>query len=330
VNKKFWCVLTVLLVLVNLLFVNVKAVIADEVGSWSKIELPTTSTLLDLAFTGSDTQHGWLVGAEGTILETNNAGNTWEIRHLDLGDGNYRFMSVSFSGNEGWIAGKPSLLLHTVDGGQSWARIALSSKLPGDPMLVKALGPNSAEMATDIGAIYRTQDAGQNWKAMVTQAVGAVRNLNRNEDGRYIAVSAKGNFYSTWQPGDAAWVQHNRNSSRRVQNMGYGPDGRTWMLNRGGQLQFSKVDTIDEWEKPQFPRDAEGYGMLDLAYQDLDNIWVAAGSSKLLHSEDRGETWHKENDLEGVGANFYKVIFLGQNRGFILGQSGTLLAYSRP
>lgn len=329
-NKKLWCVLAVLLVLINLVFVDVKAAFASEANTWYKIELPTKSMPLDLDFTGSDPQHGWLVGSECTLLETSNGGNTWEVRHLDLGDGNYRFMSVSFSDNEGWIAGKPGLLLHTVDGGQSWSRIALSSKLPGDPFLVKALGPNSAEMATDIGAIYRTQDAGQNWKAMVTQAVGAVRNLNRNEDGRYIAVSAKGNFYSTWQPGDAAWLQHNRNSSRRVQNMGYGPDGRTWMLNRGGQLQFSKVNTIDEWEKPQFPRDAEGYGMLDLAYQDENNIWVASGSSKLLHSDDRGATWHKEEALEDVGANFYKVVFFDRNRGFILGQSGTLLAYSAP
>jgi photosystem II stability/assembly factor-like uncharacterized protein len=330
VIKKLWCMLAALLMLVNLVCVDVKVVNATEISAWQKIELPTTSTPLDLAFTDSNPQHGWLVGAENTLLETNNGGNTWEVRHLDLGDGNYRFVSVSFSENEGWIAGKPALLLHTVDGGQSWSRIALSSKLPGDPILVKALGANSAEMATDIGAIYRTQDAGQNWKAMVTQAVGAVRNLNRSEDGRYIAVSAKGNFYSTWQPGDAAWVQHNRNSSRRVQNMGYGPDGRAWMLNRGGQLQFSQANTLDEWEKPQFPREAEGYGMLDLTYQDENNIWVAAGSSKLLHSTDRGETWHKEDSLESIGSNFYKVIFLDRNRGFILGQSGTLLGYSAP
>jgi photosystem II stability/assembly factor-like uncharacterized protein len=329
VNKKLWCLLTVLLVLVNFLFANVKAVIADETAEWHKVELPTKATPQDLAFTGSDFRHGWLVGSENTILETNNGGNDWEARHLDLGDGNYRLVSVSFSDNEGWIAGKPALLLHTVDGGQSWSRIGLSSKLPGDPMLVKALGANSAEMATDIGAIYRTQDAGQTWKAMVTQAVGTVRHLNRNEDGRYIAISAKGNFYSTWQPGDAAWTQHNRNSSRRVQNMGYSPDGRTWMLNRGGQLQFSQPDTLDEWEKPQFPRDAEGYGLLDLAYQDRDNIWIAAGSSKLLHSEDGGETWHKETYLEDVGANFYKIRFLARNRGFILGQSGTLLVYDQ-
>lgn len=314
---------------VILCFANIPTAMASH-GGWHKVDLPTKANLLDIAFTGSNPNHGWLLGTESTLLETNDGGKTWEVRQLGLGDGNYRFVSVSFSGDEGWIAGKPSLFLHTEDGGKSWTRIGLSAKLPGEPTLVNALGAHSAELATDIGAIYRTQDDGRNWKAMVTQAVGAVRNLYRNADGRYIAVSAKGNFYSTWAPGEAAWEQHNRNSSRRVQNMGYAPDGRTWMLNRGGQLQFSEVGTLDKWDKPQYPKVAEGLGLLDLSYQDAQNIWITGGSSTLLHSHDGGKSWLKEEDLDGVGANFYSISFFSNNRGFILGQDGTLLSYAQP
>ena len=39
---------------------------------------------------------------------------------------NYRFTSISFSGDEGWIVGKPAILLHTTDAGKSWERIPLS------------------------------------------------------------------------------------------------------------------------------------------------------------------------------------------------------------
>lgn len=328
-NKNFWRIFVALLLVFACGFTNIQAAIASDSGSWHQVPLPTKANLLDIAFTGNNPEHGWLVGTDSTLLETNNGGKTWEPRQLNLGEGIYRFVSVSFKGEEGWIAGKPALLLHTKDSGKSWTRIRLSSKLPGDPTLVKALSANSAEMATDIGAIYRTEDEGQNWKAMVTQAVGAVRNLYRADDGRYIAVSAKGNFYSTWAPGDQAWKQHNRNSSRRVQNMGYAPDGRTWMLNRGGQLQFSEANTIDKWEKAQYPKAAEGIGLLDLAYQDDQNLWLTGGSSSLLHSNDGGKSWHKETSLEEVGANFYSVAFIGKERGFILGQDGTLVSYSK-
>jgi photosystem II stability/assembly factor-like uncharacterized protein len=334
VNKKIKRLFALLLACVTLFCMSVstgvEAVASSESNTWHQVELPTKSTLLDMTFSASDPNRGWVVGTDATLLATTDAGKTWQPQTLDLGDNAYRFVSVSFLGDEGWVAGKPSLLLHTKDGGKSWSRIGLSSKLPGEPTLIKALAPNTAEMATDIGAIYRTEDNGQNWKAMVTQAVGAVRNLYRNDDGRYIAVSAKGNFYSTWQPGDSAWTQHNRNSSRRVQNMGYAPDGRTWMLNRGGVLQFSEVGTLDKWQKPLSPKDANGLGLLDLAYQDDQNIWVTGGSSRLLHSPDNGKTWHRDESTKNLGANFYGVYFFGYDRGFILGQDGTLLAYDLP
>ncbi|MEI6426982.1 MAG: photosynthesis system II assembly factor Ycf48 [Pseudanabaena sp. ELA607] len=297
-------------------------------GSWHQVSLPTNTIPLDLTFVKENPNRGWLAGTDATLLRTDNGGQTWQQIKLDLGDGIYRFVSVSFSGDEGWVVGKPALLLHTANGGQSWTRIGLNSKLPGDPEMITALGVNTAEMTTDLGAIYQTDDQGQNWKALVTQAVGAVRNLNRSESGAYIAVSNKGNFYSTWFPGETAWSQHNRNSSRRVQNMGFGKDGRVWMLNRGGQLQFSEVGNLGSWEKAQAPRAASGFGLLDLAYQDEQNIWVSGGSSRLLHSNDGGKSWHRDESVKNVGANLYRIYFFDHDHGFIIGQNGTLLAYS--
>jgi photosystem II stability/assembly factor-like uncharacterized protein len=300
---------------------------AEMVGSWSVVPLPSPDTPIDMTFSDTNPDHGWIVGTNASLLETFDGGKTWKARGLDLGDSNYRFVSVSFAGDEGWIAGKPALLLHSTDAGKSWSRIGLSSKLPGDPALIRALGEGTAEMATDIGAIYRTTDSAQNWRAMVTQAVGTIRNLYRNSDGRYIAVSAKGNFYSTWEPGDTAWTQHNRNNSKRINNMGYTPDGRIWMLNRGGQLQFTKSGSLEEWEKPQTPKSAQGYGLLDLFFQDDRRVWVTGGSSRLIYSDDGGYSWQKVNFDENVGANLYRIYFFG-DRGFILGQSGILLRYS--
>ena len=75
----------------------------------------------------------------------------------------HRFTSISFSGSEGWIVGKPAILLHTTDGGANWERIPLSAKLPGNPVLVKAISGKSgqAEMTTDqvcqLPALYRRQ-----------------------------------------------------------------------------------------------------------------------------------------------------------------------------
>lgn len=293
---------------------------------WQVISLPTQSNLQDIGFTG-DSNHGWLVGSDSTLLETTDGGKTWQSQTLELGDQKYRFTGVSFTGQEGWIVGEPAILLHTTDGGKAWSRVALSSKLPGAPSTIVALAPNSAEMATNVGAIYRTTDGGQTWKAMVQEAVGFVRNMERSTDGKYVAVSAKGNFYSTWEPGQDAWEPHNRNSSRRVENMGFGDDGRIWMLARGGQIQFSEPGKTDEWQEAQYPELSTSWGLLDVAYRTPNEIWVTGGSGNLLCSFDGGKTWQKDREIEEVPSNFYKIVFVTPQQGFIIGQRGTLLKY---
>jgi photosystem II stability/assembly factor-like uncharacterized protein len=164
---------------------------------------------------------------------------------------------------------------------------------------------------------------------MVEEAVGVVRNISRSADGKYVAVSARGNFYSTWEPGQSAWEPHNRNSSRRVQNMGFTNDGRLWMLARGGQIQFSNEPNGEEWQEPITPESSNSWGLLDLAYRTPDEIWVSGGSGNLLHSSDGGKTWEKDRSVEDVPSNFYKIKFFGPDQGFIIGQQGTLLKYEQ-
>ncbi len=325
---KLWQRVVVLLAVV-LLSIGCSKVPSLSYNPWQTLSVPTEANLEDIAFTDNQ-QHGWLVGSKSTILETTDGGQTWQPKSLELGDQNYRFSSVSFAGSEGWIAGELSILLHTDDDGSSWSRIPLSDKLPGNPKTIVALGPQSAEMTTDVGAIYRTTDGGKTWKAMVQEAVGVLRNVARSPDGKYIAVSAKGNFYSTWEPGQNAWEPHNRNSSRRVQNMGFSPDGRLWMLARGGQIQFTNPEKPDEWEDAQYPEVSTSWGLIDLAYRTPNEIWVSGGSGNLLCSLDGGKTWEKDREVEGVPSNFYKIVFLTPEKGFIIGQRGVLLKYQAP
>lgn len=317
----------VIILAVTLLTIGCSQVPSLSYNPWEVIELPTEAIFSDLAFT-DDFDRGWLVGTKAALFETTDGGNTWQEKNLALGDEKVSFTSVSFAGEEGWISGKPSILLHTKDGGETWERIPLSEKLPGSPYNVEALGSNSAEMTTDLGAIYQTNDGGRTWQALVAEAVGVARNISRSEDGKYIAVSSKGNFYSTWEPGQSQWTPHNRNSSRRLQNMGFGKDGRIWLLARGGQVQFSVEDDFETWENPIAPEFSTSWGLLDIGYRTPEEIWVAGGSGNLLCSFDGGTTWLKDREVEEVPTNLYKIIFLTSEKGFVLGQRGYLLKYN--
>ncbi len=295
---------------------------------WQVVDLPVETTLLDIAFTDPDPSHGWLVGDKATLLETFDGGINWQLRQIQGSNPSYYLNSVSFSGDEGWVIGEPKVMLHTQDGGENWSQIVLSSQLPGEPMKITALGPQTAEMVTRLGAIYRTTDGGANWQAQVDGAIGVLKNVSRRDDGAYLGVSSRGSFYFFFDPETHQWVPYNRESSRRIQNMGFGPDGIAWKLNQGAEITLTDDITSGEWRKPIRPGRALSFGYLGAAYQDEQNIWVVGGSATLIHSPDGGETWEKARKVSNVPANFYTILFPEPDRGFILGQRGALLRYT--
>ncbi len=293
---------------------------------WQPVDIHTKSNPLDLAFT--DDQHGFLVGSNRLILETNDGGASWQERALELPlEENFRLISVDFNGDEGWIAGQPGLLLHSTDGGQNWSRLFLDTKLPGEPYLITALERNSAELATNVGAIYRTADGGNSWQADVSDAAGAVRDLRRGPDGHYVSVSSLGNFFATWAPGDPVWTPHQRVSSQRVQSMGFQPDNSLWMLTRGAQLRFNPdASNPEDWGKPVIPI-TNGYGYLDMAWDPSGKIWTGGGSGTLLTSGDGGKSWQKDPVGAQQPTNFTRIAFLADGKGFALGERGSLLRW---
>merc|ERR1719440_2338309 len=331
---------------------------AKDAKTWEPIDLPilseTAPILFDIEFDTKNPQQGWIVGNRGTFLQTSDGGKSWTAKsfaNLDPDEEiNYRFTKVSFQDGEGWIIGKPAILLHTRDSGNSWERVPLSPKLPGDPYSIVALGPGKAEMSTSAGAIYTTENAGRNWKAEVRETIdatlnrvsssgvqgasyfaGSVNSILRDSVGSYLAVSARGNFYLTFTPGDEFWVPHNRVTSRRITSMGFVRDKISdglWMSTAGGEISKS-AENVDAqminipFEKVQIK--SGGYGILDVIFVPGTKLgWAVGGGGTIFGSKDGGATWHKDKSADDLPTNLYKIKFFGDT-GYILGSNGVLL-----
>jgi len=326
---------------------------------WEVVQLPiigeTPPILFDIDFDTVNPNLGWIVGNRGTFLQTKDAGKSWSAKsfaNLDPDEEiNYRFTKVSFKDGEGWIIGKPALLLHTKDSGTSWERVPLSPKLPGDPYGIVALGPGKAEMSTTAGAIYVTENAGQNWTAQVKETIdatlnrvsssgvqgasyfsGSINSVQRDASGSYLAVSSRGNFYLTYKPGDEFWVPHNRESSRRITSMGFVKDRMAdglWMTSAGGEISKT-TDQVDTqlinipFERLQIR--SGGYGLLDVAFlPDGKNAWAVGGGGTIFKSSDGGNSWTKDKVADDLPTNLYKIKFFPDGAGYILGSEGVLL-----
>lgn len=335
---------------------NVLPAEAASTKFWKAVELPFDDTLYDIDF--DSTTHGYLVGARGAFAETNDGGKTWEARSFSNLDPEeevtYRFTIVSFKEKEGWVLGKPSLLLHTKDEGKTWERIPLSPKLPGEPSSIKALGPAMAEMTTTSGAVYTTENSGRNWKAQVKETIdatlnrvsssgvsgasyfnGAIINQVRDESGAYLAVSARGNFFLTWEPGNDFWVPHNRGTPRRIQNMGFVQDNikkGVWMTLNGGKLLIAPAGTDLNKEEATFDEKkikTGGYGITDVAWRNEKEVWAVGGSNTMYVSYNNGESFSFDKSANNIPGNLYNVKFFKEfgNMGWALGSNGLLLKY---
>jgi len=329
---------------------------AASSSMWEKISVPTEDTIYDIDFDSAT--HGYLVGARGSFAETNDGGKTWEPRSFQNLDAeeevSYRFTQVSFTDGEGWVLGKPTLMLHTKDNGNSWERIPLSPKLPGDPASIISIGPNKAEMTTNSGAVYVTENAGRNWKAQVKETIdatlnrisssgvsgasyysGQIINEKRDNDGSYLAVSSRGNFFLTWEPGQDFWIPHNRGTPRRIQSMGFvqgNIKNGVWMTLNGGKLLISpkNVDlTKEETDFEEANIKTGGYGITDVAWRTDSEVWAVGGSNTMYVSYDNGKNFAFDKSANKFPGNLYNVKFFKEfgNMGFALGSNGTLLKY---
>lgn len=326
--------------------------------AWRQVDLDSSETIYDMDFSPVDPAHGFLVGSRGTVAETFDQGQTWEPRsfaRLDADEElNYRFEVVTFRGKEGWVIGKPSLLLHTTDSGKSWERVPLSPKLPGEPVAITALGPQKAEMTTNAGAVYVTENGGRNWKAQVRETIDATLNRTissgvtgasyftgsiiqvlRDAYGAYLAISSRGNFFLTWKPGQEFWIPHARDSSRRIQSMGFVSNDvneGVWMATRGGGLAFTdKQPDLESTDLLKFNKvdiRSGGYGILDVAFRPgTSEAWAAVGGGTLYYSQDGGRTWRRDDKTGKVGTNIYRIKFFDKDNGFALGANGVVLRF---
>ncbi len=301
-----------------------------DISPWEEVDLATEANPLDLSFVDSD--RGFLVGTNRLILETNDAGKTWEDRKLELPeDENFRLISIDFQGEEGWIAGQPGLVMHSTDSGKNWTRLLLGSQLPGDPYLIISEGANKAELATTAGAVYVTGDGGVNWEARVDNAEGGVRDLRRGPNGKYVSVSSLGNFFQILESDQNAWAPHQRASSKRVQSMGFQPNGDLWMLSQGAEIRLNdEKGNVESWQKPIVPI-TNGYNYLDMAWDPNGSIWAAGGNGTLLVSKDGGESWEVDAVGDSQPTNLLRVIFDSDSenppKGFVLGERGHLLRW---
>jgi len=117
---------------------------------------------------------GWLVGDGGLILQTSDAGKTWQTTESALPPGSntqFDYGALAVRGSHIWAAGTPgSRVLHSADGGRTWQSAPTGQTLP-----IRSLAFADEQhgwAVGDLGTILATSDGGRSWRV---QRAGAAR-----------------------------------------------------------------------------------------------------------------------------------------------------------
>lgn len=279
---------------------------------WQSQTSGTTKDLYGCFFI--DAQTGWVVGAGGTILKTNNGGTSWTAVTTTITSAlNAVFF---YDSNTGWICGDAGKILKTTDGGSTWLPQSLGIVSSGVLKDVFFTSATTGYIAGTFG-VYKTTDGGTTWSLSHTSNSNQINvvQFKDAQNGWSAGLNGKIRYTSN---GGGSWTQVNTSSnddyfdlavtSTSVFLVGLEPE--VLCGNNNGST-FTSITA---------PSDIHGIWFLN------DNTgWFCGSSGKLYKSTDAGATWVQSSS--GSTKTLKRVFFTSATQGWCVGYSGTILKY---
>ena len=308
----------------------------------------------------ADRVNGWIVGADGLILHSQDGGESWQqqriVSHEDLnavatitarhvwvvgnngvlarssdggttwqesvipGHAHLHGLLLSAAGQEAWAVGSNGFIARTEDGGATW-----TTQHSGGNWLY-AIAMNSAGegwAVGDGGIAYRTTDGGQSWQLAAGGTSQNLRAVTAAGDGTFWLSGAGG---TVWHVSGTTWQAFSTGTNQRLEGIAY-PGHK--VIAVGGQNAFQvSADDGHSWTNPTGGFIAYLSGV---AFADVAHGWaVGARPNKhgiVLYTEDGGWSWREQ--VTGLASGYLnKVSAPDKQHIWIAGQYGGRILHS--
>jgi len=310
-------------------------------GKWVKLDSPTHKNLYGVDFL--DAEHGWVVGEDGTILNTQDGGKTWKfavsgsdaiLRDVDFIDAEHGWV-VGDNGLEGGKGGKtvpkgepthyvrkpghsispPSTILHTDDGGKTWhfqstptnfilRHIQMIDHKIG--YIVSGVGHEHAD-----GDIIYTDTGGANWR------LGSWP----KEHAKYCARNAYRTLWNVffidrkigWVVGSSVLLDFEsakENSKKLNMPIMESDKGNILQTKDGGETWTAQM------------ADTKGF-LTGVFFVNESTGWVIGEGGGIFHTTDDGKHWNEQNNP--ISNDLTAIKFINPVCGWAVGKTGTVL-----
>ena len=283
-----------------------------------------------------DQNRGWAVGSKGTVLQTEDGGNTWTPRGASTND---VVRDVFFVDEKnGWLVVEVNVyelktkeeprayLMKTSDGGGHWKRIEIKG-FDIDAILVRAVFTRNGRgwVFGEGGSIYTTYDGGETWTKLRSPTRRLLLGGIFVDDARGWIVGAGATIIQTSDGGET-WYQSllpQVEKSVRFTATSFIDNRNGWAVGSAGSV-YRTNNGGRTWQQQQSKVYVDLY---DVKFVDAREGWAVGAEGTIIHTSDGGETWTSEKS--GTEHPLERVFFTDKNRGWAVGFGGTVVSYSR-
>lgn len=172
-------------------------ILVSESGEqWTQVDVPVRAMLNRIRM--QDGQNGWVVGHDGTVLKTADAGRSWQLMHFDAEWGKPFYDVLFFDDSNGMVIGANGRAIRTTDGGSSWEDIE-------DPVfdlglhlnVILKLADGTLFIAGERSLLARSTNDGESWEMLTSPYSGSWFNALPYGDSGVVAFGLRGNTYIT-------------------------------------------------------------------------------------------------------------------------------------
>ena len=195
----------------------------DNGAKWRQAKSVPTRVMLTAVFF-ADSQYGWAVGHDETILNTVDGGETWVRSHF-APEAQQPLLDLWFANRVSGIAvGAYGSYFTTNDGGRHWASAKFAPPPAKVPTHDGEAAPEEGELAPDYhlnrivgvgnrlyiaaegGQLYRSDDRGASWRALPSPYEGSLFGLVPIRGEGLLAFGLRGHLFRSADAGET-WTR---------------------------------------------------------------------------------------------------------------------------
>ena len=280
--------------------------------AWLPQTSNTSNSLKSVSFVNSTT--GWVVGSNGTMLKTVNAGASWSSQTTNTSN---NINGICFlDASTGWLVGDGGVIKKTTNGGGSWA--SQNSTTASDLKAVQFFDANTGWAVGGSGQaiILKTINGGTTWTsqnpgngefyslAMVNASIGWVV----GDGGIHATTDGGGTWNSQFNSFSTLYSVHFANA-----NTGWavGLSNNVYMTTDGG----------NNWTTQSI---ANVNNLNSVYCINASTAWVAGSNGNIYRTTNGGSTWTIQLTNTN-NSNLSAVQFVDAVNGWAVGDNGTIL-----